>query len=107
MPNASPLLAGRQPPLDVRPGGFLGAAAGHDADVAALHAEYFLVLATDPAHDPFRLAWRRDVVGLGDDVQHVRLEIAQVHGLAADHERAFDEPVLPVELDNQLAVSTA
>ena len=91
----------------MRPGGFLGAAAGHDADVAAAHAEHLLVRAADPVHHPFRLARRRDVVGLGDHVQHVRPQLAQVHALAAEHQRALHQAVLLVELVDQLAVGAA
>src|SRR5262249_29424331 len=42
-----------QPLLDVRPGGLLGTAAGHDADVSTLDAELLLVGAADAPHHAF------------------------------------------------------
>src|SRR6516162_4665232 len=92
-PLVTLFCAGRKPLLDVRPSGFLGAAAGHDADVAAADTEQLFILAADPGHHPLRLARRRDVVILSDDIEDVRRQFAQLDALPTEHQRALYEAI--------------
>src|SRR5260370_14416594 len=77
----------------------------HHANMAYLHLQKELILAADLRHDTLRLAGRRDMIGERDHIEQVRAYTTQVHPLATNDHLPLYEPVLPVELLNQLQIS--
>src|SRR5213082_3336156 len=95
------------PGLDLGPGALGRAAPGHQADVTSGHTQFLLVRAADLLQQARRLAGRRDVIVLGNDVEQARLELLQIDLLAANGERSVDELVAAVEVDDELPVRAA
>src|SRR4249919_2912697 len=96
-------LALRQPVVDGRRHFALGTARDVDADVPALEGEFAVVVA---ANEPFQRpggTGRHQVVLLGKDVEHRHVDVAQVHGAAANLDAAIDEAIALVELGDELA----
>lgn len=86
----------------MRPGGSRRLSASHDADVAARNVIRLLVGTAYPPGDAFRLTGRCDVVRPCDDGQQVRPDVTDVHGLAFENPGAVHQPVVTVQINNQL-----
>ena len=100
--------AGAQPLVDMRPGGPVRRASGHDPDVTAGNAEEFLVLASDLREDCFGLAWGRDVIALRDHGQQIRPEFLLKSTRSPRIDQfALHQAIVAVEVDDELAVSPA
>src|SRR4051812_5531350 len=74
----------REPVADLGPEALLGAAAGHEPDVAGVEDEELLVLAPDEVHGRLGLRQGADVVFLARDVQERDLDVREVHTAAAE-----------------------
>ena len=92
----------REPAVDMRPGVFPRLVAGHDPDVAAANAQQLLVGARD-----LRMIdsdWHGGVMWSAEAITFSRFALIRpgVDALAADHELALHQPVLPVQIVDQL-----
>ena len=67
LPDYGLFRATTQPAINVRPGSFVRAAARHYADVPTRDSEDFLVAASHLGQNRLGLAWRGNVIALGDD----------------------------------------
>src|SRR5215211_4994037 len=97
-----PAGAGAQPVADLGPEAFLGAAARHEADVAGVEDEEFLVLAADEVHGGLGLREGADVVLLARDVEERDLYLGEIDAAPAQDYLAFGQLVLLVELRDPL-----
>src|ERR1035438_1892910 len=78
------------------------AAPRHDSDVTAGDTEDFFVAAPYLCKYGLRLAGRSDVITLGDDCQQISTQLAQVYSLAANHQFTLHQPVVSIQVHNEL-----
>ena len=83
---------------------FQRTASRHHANMASLHLQQELILAAHFRHDALRLAGRRDVIGQGDHIEQVRADTTQVYALTTNDHPSLNQPVLPVQLLNELLI---
>src|SRR6266566_9736545 len=98
------MRAGGEPLINVGPGILERATSRHHANMASFDLQHALILAADLRHDALRLAGWRDMIGESDHIEQVRANTAHIHLLATNAQRALHEPVLLVELLNELPV---
>src|SRR5258708_38776329 len=90
--------------INVGPGVLERATSRHHTNMASFDLQHALILAADLRHDALRLTGRRDMIGQRDHIEQVRANTAHIHLLATNAQRALHEPVLLVELLNELPV---
>src|SRR5918997_2001571 len=91
-----------EPAAYLGPEPLLGAATGHQADVAGVEYEELFVLAGDEVHGGFGLREGADVILLAGDVQERDLYVREVHAAAAELDLTLHQLVLLVELGDPL-----